>query len=503
MTAAHLQARPRPFDGRIVVGAMLVLVGALLAGGRGSVPVFVVVAVLVLAAAAYAAHYWPRAALVGAALVTLADPAVTPRFFPEQIDLGPIGASEPILAVVGLVVAVDAARRGTLLAAFRGPTFVLAIAFVVLAVVSAVVNGTPPLVAFLGIFMTVDAMAIFFVWRMLPMRVGDAARAIGAIVAAGLVAALFGIGQVILDANLLGFFSFAGRFGEGARITSFLGNPNMLAPVIGFTLPFALFGGVRLDRARDRWIARAVAFVLVLALVLTFSRGAWAAVGVGMVLGTLLLDWRSLVLLVLLVPLAWATAVVMPRNVVTAPDPTVEPPPVPDWIGSTVDRFDDLGEGDLRIRFLVDGMRVIDENPLLGVGPGRYGGAAATILPSPVYERYDTGLFGFRTVHNFWLHLTGEVGALGVAVFLTMVVALLIRFVRAARRAAGTEFILLAGAATTTIVVGFNNLTEMLFEGNVPAVLIWLILAIGSVLAPSPALWGSDRPASAPVPIDG
>ena len=103
-------------------------------------------------------------------------------------------------------------------------------------------------------------------------------------------------------------------------------------------------------------------------------------------------------------------------------------------------------------------------------------------------------MFGFRTVHDFWLHLTGEVGVIGVAVFLTMVVALLIRFLRAAWRSEGLAFILLAGAATATLVVGFNNLTEMLFEGNVPAILIWLILAIGSVLAPSPRLSG---------PIDG
>ena len=477
-------------DGRWVAAVFAVLVVTLVAFGRESLPIFAVVAVLLLAATAYAAHFWPRTTLVGAALVTLADPSVTPRFFPEHLNLGPIGASEPLLAVAGLVVAIGAIRRGSFADGFRGPTFALALLFVAVAAVSAVVNATPPLVAFLGIFMTLDAMAIFFIWRMLPMRLDDAAWAIGAIVAAGVAAALFGIGQVLLDPNLLGFFSFAGRFGEGARITSFLGNPNMLSPLIGFTLPFALFGTVRLERPRYRWIAGATAFVLVLALVLTFSRGAWAAVGLGLVLGTLLLDRRALLLLIVLVPLAWATAVVMPRGLLAEHDPNATPPAVPDWIGSTVDRFDDLGEGDLRIRFLTDGLRIIDDNLLLGVGPGRYGGAAATILGSPVYDEYDTGLFGFRTVHDFWLHLTGEVGVIGVAVFMTMVVALLIRFLRAARRAEGLAFIILAGAATATLVVGFNNLTEMLFEGNVPAIVIWLILAIGSLLAPSPRLWG-------------
>ncbi len=479
----------RRLDGRAVCGLLVLLALGLLVAARVSVPAFLGVGLLMLALTAYAAHHWPHATLVGASLVTLADPAITPRFFPDAL-VGPIGASEPLLAVAGLVVTVDAVRRGTFIQAFRDPTFYLAAVFVGVALLSALVNATPPLVALLGIVMTVDALAIFFVWRMLPMSERDAAWAIGAIVAAGVVAALFGIGQVLLDPNLLGFFSFSGRFGEGARITSFLGNPNMVAPVLGFTLPFALYGGVRLQ-PRWRWIARAVAFVLLLALVLTFSRGAWAAVGLGLVLGTLLLDRRAFLLLLLLVPLAWATAVVMPRSLLAPVDPGAEPPPIPDWIGSTVDRLDGLsGESDLRIRFMHDGLRIIDDNLLLGVGPGRYGGAAATIIPSPVYEEYDAGLYGFRTVHNFWLHLAGEVGAIGVAVFLTMVVALLIRFVRAARQAIGMRFVILAGAATATLVVGFNNLTEMLFEGNVPGILIWLILAIGSLLAPSPALWG-------------
>lgn len=502
MTTIGLE-REAPVAGRWAAAGLAVLAAALVVLGFRSEALFLVIGALLVLATAVSAHFWPRVTLVGAALVTLAEPAVTPRLIPSGLDLGPIGASEPLLAAAGLVIAADAIRAGTFTAAFRGPTFVILLGFIAVALASAVTNGTRPLVALLGIVMTVDAIAIFFVWRMLPMRLRDAAWSIGAIVAAGAAAAVFGIAQVLLDPNLLGFFSFAGRFGEGARITSFLGNPNMLSPILGFTLPFAMYGAVRLPRPRHRLIAAAIAFVLVLALVLTFSRGAWVAVGLGLVIGTLLLDRRALLLLLVLVPLAWFTAVAMPRGLIATGDPGAEPPLPPDWIGSTVDRFDDLSsEGDLRIRFLRDGLRIINDNLLLGVGPGRYGGAAASIIPSPVYDEYDTGLFRFRTVHNFWLHLTGEVGALGVSVFLLMVVALLIRFVRAARRSHGVAFVLLAGAATATLVVGLNNLTEMLFEGNIPAVLIWLILGIGSLLAPSPALRGPQRPA-APAVVDG
>jgi len=112
----------------------------------------------------------------------------------------------------------------------------------------------------------------------------------------------------------------------------------------------------------------------------------------------------------------------------------------------------------------------------------------AKIVGSPVYEEYGTSLGRLRTVHAFWLHLAGEVGIVGVATFLTLVIAMIIRLVRAARRSDGERFVILAGAATAAIVVTINNLTEMIFEGNIPAVLVWLVLGVGAALAPDPSL---------------
>ena len=83
--------------------------GAVLATGvRRGGPVAVLVAV------GYAAWRWPLPTLVGAALATLADPEITPRVLPGGFETGPIGISEPMLAVAGAVIAVEAIRRGTL-----------------------------------------------------------------------------------------------------------------------------------------------------------------------------------------------------------------------------------------------------------------------------------------------------------------------------------------------------------------------------------------------------
>ena len=462
---------PRPEHG--VVAATALLVVLIVVVGRVSTPVFLILAAGTLALAAVCAHLWPRATLVGATLMTLADPVITPQLLPGALALGPIGASEPLLAVAGVVIAYDAWRRGTFVPALRDPVFWLALVWVLVAAVSALVNSTPPLVATLGIVMTVDAIAIYFVWRMVPSTSSQAFSAVSVIVLAVSVAALVGIGQLWFDSSLEGY----------RRITSFLGNPNMLALVIGLALPFPLYGSRHLERRRLRWAAGILAFTLLLALVLTFSRGAWISVVLGMLLGTLILDRRTFLPLLLASVLAFGAAVALPRSA-PADDGAAKPPP--DVISTVLSRFGQLtGGDDTRLRWVADGLRIIEDHPWFGVGPGRYGGAAATIIPSPVYAEYGTSLGGHRTVHNFWLHLMGEVGVFGFAVFLTMLVGLTIRCIRAAKRATGTVFVLLAGTATMMLVVGINDLTEMLFEGNVPGLLVWLILGIASTLAPT------------------
>ncbi|HJP71906.1 MAG TPA: O-antigen ligase family protein [Candidatus Limnocylindria bacterium] len=475
---AALDLRSRPRD-RLIIAAAAVVALALVLFGRSSAPVFLALLGMVALVTAVAALRWPLGTLVVASLATLADPVLLPAILPRGFDPSPIGLSEPMLLAAGLVIAVSATRRRAAAAAFRDPVPVLAALFVAAATASAVINRVPPAVAVLGIVVTVDAIAAFVAARMLRVSAGRAGWAVGAVVGVVLIAAVVGIAQHVVDPQIFGLVPFIGQFGEGVRIGSFLGNPNMLASVIGLALPFALFTSARGDRLR--WPARVALFVLVLALLLTYSRGGWLAVGIGLIVGALLLEWRALPVLAVVVALAWGTAAVLPRG--GGPIDELAGP-----VDSTVDRFAHLGGGDdLRARFLRDGLPIVDDHPVLGVGPGRYGGAVAAIVPSPVYDEYDTGLFGYRTVHNFWLHLLGETGVVGTTLFLALIAGLLIRFVRAARSASGVAFVVLAGTATMLVVASLNSATEMIFEGNMPSVLIWLMLGIASCLAPG---WG-------------
>lgn len=486
-----------------VVGASLALVVAMSIAAWVAWPLLIAMAIVALALTAYAAHRWPLATLVVSTLAVLADPVLVPTVLPDTIVLGPVGVSEGLIAVTGAVIAVDAWRRGAFWPALRDPVLALIVAFTAVAAISAIVSGTPPRTALLGIVMTVDAVAVYFIARMTPAGTKPLAYALGSIIAVVAFASLMGILQVVLHPDLLGFASFAGRFGEGGRITSFLGNPNMIAAIVGFVLPYPLYAARHLTQLRHRQIAFAILVGFCLTLLLTFSRGAWLAVFLGALVGVLVLDRRALLTLILAVAAAWLITIVMPRNLLIPPEDLALYFPesgAPNIIDSTFDRLDAIYERrDLRMRFVREGLPIVLDNPVLGVGPGRYGGAAAAIAGSTeVLEAYDTSLYGFRTVHNFWLHLLGEVGVLGTAVFLTMIVGLWLRMVRAARHATDPiVFTLLAATATAMGIVALNNVTEMIFEGNFPGFLMWMVIGLVSTLAPSAPLFARAKRADA------
>lgn len=351
-----MTARRADPDAIRAIGASLALLVAMSVAAWVAWPLLICLAIVALALTAYAAHRWPLPTLVVSTLAVLADPVLVPTVLPDWIRLPPIGISEGLIATTGIVIAATAWRRGAFWPALRDPVLVLTVAFIAVASLSALVSGTPPRTALLGIVMTVDAVAVFFIARMVPAGPRPMALAIGGIVAVVAIASLIGILQVVLHPHLFGFASFAGRFGEGGRITSFLGNPNMVAAIVGFVLPFPLYAARHLPDRRHRRLAFALLVGFALTLLLTFSRGAWLAVFLGAVIGVLVLDRRALLTLLLAVVVAWLITIVMPRNLlIPAEDMDLFFPPgsseAPSIFDTTVHRIGEVYERrDLRMR---------------------------------------------------------------------------------------------------------------------------------------------------------
>jgi O-antigen ligase len=465
----------------VVATALLLLIAATIAASA-SPAAFAVLGVCLVALVAVAAVWWPRTAIVLVVLSPIVDRYIVADVLPADLETAAHYLSEAMLLAVSLILAARALVQGRLVAAFRNPVTVALIAFVLIAAVSAVVNGVPPLVAVVGVVFTIDAAALYFLPRFIGFSPRQSFAAMGAIGIVVLIAALLAIAQALLSPRLLGMRPVRGRFGEEVRLASLFGDPNVFGTFLVIAVPFAVLGAARLPDRRLRWLSGAIAFVLLLALWLSFSRGAWIALvlGVGVILT--LVDRRALLIGLLLAVTSFGAAVAMPRNLLV-PDQRR-----PNLVDSTVDRFGAIGlRGDLRTLFIIQSLPIIRDHPVLGVGPGRFGGAVAFNYGTPIYEEYGfRRLFwnpAQRTVDNFWLHLLVETGVLGAAAFLAAALIPGLRILGAARRSLGWRRILLGGMAAATAGMAVSAGTTMLLEANSIGFAFWFLLGIGTLAA--------------------
>lgn len=476
----------------VAIGAGLLLVVAAAITSRIWIPGFILVGIALVGLLAYAAVLWPRVVIVLVVLSPILDRYVVSGILPDGLDAMTNSFSEGLLLGVSLILAARAWRDGRLVEAFRHPSTLAFIAFIALAILSALLNGVPPQVAIIGLVFTLDAAACFYLPRLVGFSLRQAVAAVGIVVGLVAVGALISLAQALLSPTLLGLSPVSGRFGEVYRLASVFNDPNVFGAFLIAATPFALLA-TRLGPPR-RWLALAITFLVVLALWLSFSRGSWLALVVGVGLLIAILDRRALLVGIAVVVVSFATAVVMPRDLLlpragTGPG---EQDDRPQLIDSTWDRVGTIGRGeDLRTLFVLNAIPILGDHPLLGVGPGRYGGAAAHNYRTPIYAEYGTDdLFldpTQATVDNFWLHLVVEAGALGLAAFLAAAVIPGLRILWNARAAFGWRRILLGGIAAAAAGLAISSVSTMLLEANSVAFLFWFLLGVGSLLLREPA----------------
>jgi putative inorganic carbon (HCO3(-)) transporter len=462
------------------------LVASATVASWSSRPAALVLVVAALAAAAGASWRWPAPMLAVAGFFALADPYLIRAVLPPS-DVGTLRyASETVAAAIGLPIAIRAAVEGRFIAAFRHPATLFLAAFLLVGVVSALVNAVPPLVAGTGLLVTLDAIAFFYLARMAGFTEHLVRRVLMVYVAIMLVASLLAIGQQVLAPDLLGFKAYPGNFGEGGRSTAFFGSPNQLGPLLGMAIPFPMLGIFETRDRRRQALLAGLCLLLGTAFWLTFSRGTWIGFIVGFGAVSLLVERRVLMLAAGVGIVSLLLAVFMPRNLAvgaSAPNYATDRQD-PDVLEGMGGRIAAIGQGtDLRILFIREGLPIAVDHPIVGVGPGRYGGAAANVFGTPVYGKYGISLHGFHTVHNYWLHLVVEFGMLGLLAMAGAMVVTVVPIIRAARRAPpGTRYLLMV-LAIPVIAMSANSLTEMLLEGNTPSFSLWLVAGMGSVLA--------------------
>ena len=114
---------------------------------------------------------------------------------------------------------------------------------------------------------------------------------------------------------------------------------------------------------------------------------------------------------------------------------------------------------------------VWQDHPLLGVGPGMFGGAIATKYHSPIYEEYNFTyiLRWFKSLDQFWPQILAEMGVIGAAVFGCLLMTLIIVFVFLRKQTTVQEIrSLLVGLIVFTIIIIVYTLGSNL---NIAAIL--------------------------------
>lgn len=492
IAAPPVAARPwiafRP-SAMVVAGiaVTLLLTAVAVVAARYSMTAFVVAGIALVLFLAAAAVRWPHALVILVVLMPVFDRYLVIGLLPRQAWETAYFTSEALLLGVGPVILARAHVQGRLIEAFRHPVTLGLAALVALCAVSALVNAVPPVVALAGVVFTIDAAACFYLPRLVGFTQRQATVAIGAFVGLVVAAALVALAQAVLSPTILGLVALFGVFGESYRLASFFADPNTFGAFLVAAAPFAIFATTALSgRGARRW-AFAVAFLLVLALWLSFSRGAWLAMLVGGGVVAALVDRRALLVGAVITLLTFGVAIAMPRDLLLQGGGGDGRDGRPELIDSTLGRIDTIGRGrDLRTQFVLNGLPILADHPVLGVGPGRYGGAAADIFGTPIYAEYGTDrLFTLdvqSTVDNFWLHLVVELGLLGTLAYLGTLFAAGVPILRAARAAAGRQRVLLAGIAAASAAIAVNAVTTMMLEGNSVAFAFWFLLGTGSLL---------------------
>lgn len=244
------------------------------------------------------------------------------------------------------------------------------------------------------------------------------------------------------------------------------GDPNYLAA--GLVPAIALAGG--LAAASRRTLARAtlVLTVAILAAGLgaTQSRGGVVA-GVCAIAAALLLFKGHRAQVVVLLLLAGAVGGA--------------------WLATTpealerVTNFDGGGTG--RSGLWEVAWRMSGDSPVVGVGLDNFQERAAEYVREPgALEYVDLIAEKPRLVHNVYLQLLAEVGIVGLALFLGVILAALRTALLAARRFDRLGDPSLALLSRAVLVAGVGALAASFFLSNGPDKRLWVILALGPAL---------------------
>lgn len=238
------------------------------------------------------------------------------------------------------------------------------------------------------------------------------------------------------------------------RIISIFSNPNALGNyfnmILSFTIAFFLFT----KEKKKKLLYLLVSLIIFMALLFTFSRGAWIAFFL-MILFVVWV-WNKKWLLILPVILA-VVPFVMPNSVIERFSNLLDP--------SYYEMSSEYG----RLSFWAGALDKLKDNPIFGVGLGMYGDSVPLRHNIP----YSTW------VDNHFIKLAAETGFFGALAFIVLMIALLMLTKKLYKQAkSNKDRAYLLGIGGVIITMSVQNFTASIFEALANAIFFYFFVGI-------------------------
>ena len=437
----------------VALGAML-LVALAAIGTAGTEPKYKIAAVVALAGSALLAA-WPERKIACVVLWVLIHPLSVERVFFIDAAEGPqffdpsiaINASDGPLALLAIFLLIETAATGR--SAFRWSRLTT---ILLLMLLWSVISYAFHLMILRDGFVTSSPLALLQSVRLLvfvlliqsgvrsraEIILALAAVAFALTLQAGFVALSYGTGQLFNyvstssgETGSLMRFETAGGGADLVRGVGTVGQTNEQAAFHAFmTIPLVAF--FRAGNPVVRTGSLLVIAASTLALVLTFSRGAWLSLPLGLAVVAVIAFRR---------PLMGKTVVLVGSGMVVAAAllSVVLAQPIYQRLA-----YGDSGATESRLRMLALARDLFESSPVIGVGPGEFVEAALALYPprfreaewvapgealplaSPVIGRVDitqgvlngTVITRPLPVHNKYMLVLSELGLPGLAIWL-------------------------------------------------------------------------------------
>ncbi|MBM4297407.1 MAG: hypothetical protein FJ143_06660 [Deltaproteobacteria bacterium] len=242
-----------------------------------------------------------------------------------------------------------------------------------------------------------------------------------------------------------------------------LDHANTAGYLLAMSIPLCLYV-VQAGRGWRRWLAAVVCFGEVVALLLTYSRGAWLGLSAAMVFFAFITNrWKSFLAMLAVVAICLTGFPSLRERAFSVLRPLHDPA---------------LSD---RLRIGHDAFRLGLEQPILGVGYGR--GRLKDALRSR-YNYTPSEHGPIWHTHNVYIELFAETGILGLGTFGWLMVSTLYRLLRSVLAEANSSRLLGVSLATSWVAAAVAGLGDIPFYHHEPRIFFFSLFALAHLTCP-------------------